>query len=111
MLITVTLRKYFRDFIYMTPSFPLKLSPLKAVYITIKLLRFTSLEIPCLIEFTLSVMRQQYSRRNVAIRGTAHASLIPYPNVPVRCSLVPSPVDKFAEIASRDPNYVSPANK
>ena len=33
------------------------------------------------------------------------------PNAPVRYAPVAFPFDKFAEIASRVPNYVSPANK
>ena len=35
----------------------------------------------------------------------------PYPSAPVRCALLASPVDKFAEIVSQVPNYASPPNK
>ena len=35
----------------------------------------------------------------------------PRPSAPVKCALVASPVDKFAEIVSPVPNYASPDNK
>ena len=35
----------------------------------------------------------------------------PCPSAPVKCAPVASPVNKFAEIVSPDPNYASSANK
>ena len=48
----------------------------------------------------------------VVVKLKRKVEYTPCPSAPVRCALVAScPVGKFAEIASRVPNYASHANK